>query len=58
MGLKGAKKMGRELGTQTWALHPVVRGSIPLRSIYLINISDFQEDCNEYFEDRKTGNGN
>jgi len=26
--------MGRELGTQTWALHPVVRGSIPLRSIY------------------------
>ncbi len=24
--------VGRGLGTQTWALHPVVRGSIPLRS--------------------------
>jgi hypothetical protein len=53
----GLEKMGRELGTQTWALHPVVRGSIPLRSIYFITISDFQEDCNEYFKERKTRDG-
>jgi len=25
-------EVGRGLGTQTWALHPVIRGSIPLRS--------------------------
>lgn len=26
------ESVGRGLGTQVWALHPTVRGSIPLRS--------------------------
>jgi len=30
-------KVGRGFGTQTWALHPVVRGSIPRRSTIIFN---------------------
>lgn len=43
--------MGRGLGGQHWGLHPVVRGSIPRRSISLANIlTSLQENCNEYFK--------
>jgi len=41
------KSAGRGLGTQVWALHPTVGGSIPLRSA--IKYTNFEEGCQWIF---------
>jgi hypothetical protein len=48
--LNEAINEGREFGIQTWALHPVVRGSIPRRSTIFIMLPLSLEVCNEYFK--------
>jgi hypothetical protein len=40
---------------QHWGLHPIAWGSTPQPSN--VFIPNFLEDCNEYFKERKTGNG-